>query len=98
MFIASSYPFWGVFWTILIVGAWVLYIWIAIMILIDVFRRDDLSGWGKAGWVIAVIVLEWIGALIYLIVWPSLRLPRALLVSLAANGASVFAGLLLGSV
>ena len=67
MFIASSYPFWGVFWTILIVGAWVLYIWIAIMILIDVFRREDLSGWSKAAWVIAVIVLEWIGALIYLI-------------------------------
>ena len=68
MLIASSYPFWDVFWTILIFCAWVVYIWIAIMVLIDVFRRDDLSGWAKAAWVVAVIVLEWIGALIYLIV------------------------------
>jgi uncharacterized membrane protein YcjF (UPF0283 family) len=64
---ASSYPFWSVFWTILIVCAWIVYVWIAITVLIDVFRRDDLSGWGKAAWVVAVIVLEWIGVLIYLI-------------------------------
>jgi len=68
MVIASSYPFWDVFWTILIFFAWVVYVWIAIMVLIDVFHRDDLSGWGKAGWVVVVIVLEWIGALIYLVI------------------------------
>jgi hypothetical protein len=68
MLIASSYPFWDVFWTILIFFAWVVYVWIAIIVLIDVFGRDDLSGWAKAGWVVVVIVLEWIGALIYLVV------------------------------
>jgi len=68
MIIASSYPFLNIFWTMLLVFAWIIYIWIAITVLIDVFRRDDLSGWGKAGWTIVVIVLEWIGVLIYLII------------------------------
>jgi uncharacterized membrane protein YcjF (UPF0283 family) len=67
MIVASSYPFLDVFLTMLLVVAWVIYIWIAIVVLIDVFRRDDLSGWGKAGWTIVVVVLEWIGVLIYLI-------------------------------
>ena len=37
------------------------------MILTDVFRRHDLSGWGKAGWVVFLIILPFLGALIYLI-------------------------------
>jgi hypothetical protein len=52
----------------LLVFAWIVYVWIAIVCLIDIFRRDDLSGWGKAAWVIGVVVLEWIGVLAYLIV------------------------------
>jgi uncharacterized membrane protein YcjF (UPF0283 family) len=67
MIFATSYPFGKIFLTLLIFFAWVIYVWIAITVLIDVFRRDDLSGWGKAGWTIVVIVLEWIGVLIYLI-------------------------------
>ena len=45
-----------------------IFIWIAITVLIDVFRRHDISGWVKALWVIFVVVLPWIGVLIYLIV------------------------------
>ena len=52
----------------LIFFAWVIFIWIAITVLIDVFRRHDLSGWGKAGWSIFVVILPWLGVLIYLIV------------------------------
>jgi Short C-terminal domain/Phospholipase_D-nuclease N-terminal len=66
---ASSYPFLNVFWTILIFFAWVIFIWIAITVLIDLFRRHDISGWGKAAWVIFVIVLPFIGVLAYLIVY-----------------------------
>ncbi|MBV9194401.1 MAG: SHOCT domain-containing protein [Solirubrobacterales bacterium] len=65
--VSTGYPFLDVFLTILIVFAWVIYIWIAVTILIDIFRRRDLSGWGKAAWVVVVVVLEWIGVLIYLI-------------------------------
>jgi hypothetical protein len=65
---ASSYPFLDILWTTLVVFAWVIFIWIAITVLIDVFRRHDISGWAKAGWVILIVVLPWIGVLIYLIV------------------------------
>ncbi|HUO71113.1 MAG TPA: SHOCT domain-containing protein [Solirubrobacteraceae bacterium] len=64
---ASSYPFLDILWTTLIFFAWVIFIWIAITVLIDVFRRDDISGWGKAAWVILVVILPWLGVLVYLI-------------------------------
>jgi hypothetical protein len=65
--IASSYPFLNILWTTLIFFAWVIFIWIAITVLIDVFRRQDISGWAKAAWVVFVVVLPWIGVLVYLI-------------------------------
>jgi len=64
---ATSYPFLNILWTTLIFFAWVLFIWIAITVLIDVFRRHDISGWGKAAWVVFIVVLPWIGVLVYLI-------------------------------
>jgi hypothetical protein len=64
---ASSYPFLDILWTTLIFFAWVIFIWIAITVLIDVFRRHDLSGWGKAGWTVLIVILPWLGVLAYLI-------------------------------
>jgi len=52
----------------LIFFCWVIWIWVVITVLIDVFRRDDISGWIKAIWVIFVVILPWLGVLIYLIV------------------------------
>ena len=66
--IASSYPFLNILWDILIIFAWLIFLWIAITVLIDVFRRHDISGWAKAAWVIFVVILPWIGVLAYLIV------------------------------
>ena len=66
--VGASYPFLEVLWDILIFFAWVIFIWIAITVLIDVFRRHDISGWGKAAWVVFVVILPWIGVLAYLIV------------------------------
>jgi hypothetical protein len=45
----------------------VAWIWIAITIFVDIFRRHDISGWGKAAWVVFVIVLPFLGVLVYLI-------------------------------
>jgi hypothetical protein len=45
-----------------------IWIWLLISVFSDVFRSDDLSGWGKAGWTILVIVLPYLGVLVYLIV------------------------------
>ena len=74
--IASSYPFLDILWTTLIFFAWVIFIWIAITVLIDVFRRRDISGWGKAAWVVFVVILPWIGVLVYLIVNHSVMTER----------------------
>lgn len=63
----SDYPFLDVMWTMAVFFAWVIWFWLLIMMLIDVFRRRDLSGWAKAGWTILVVVLPYLGVLIYLI-------------------------------
>jgi hypothetical protein len=65
--IAADYPFLDVFWSMIIFFVWVAWIWMMILILSDVFRRRDLSGWGKAGWTFFLIILPFLGALIYLI-------------------------------
>jgi hypothetical protein len=66
--LASDYPFLDVFWTMIIFFFWVIWIWFLIVILSDVFRRHDTSGWAKAAWVFFIIFLPVLGALTYLIV------------------------------
>ena len=68
MVMAADYPFMDVLWSIIIFFFWVIWIWIVITVLIDVFRRDDIGGWAKAAWVIFVVILPWLGVLVYLIV------------------------------
>jgi Phospholipase_D-nuclease N-terminal/Short C-terminal domain len=63
----ADFPFLEVLWAMIVFFAWVIYIWIAITVLIDVFRRHDISGWGKAGWTVFIIVLPFLGVLSYLI-------------------------------
>jgi hypothetical protein len=65
--LAADYPFLNVLWTMIIFFAWIIYIWVAITVLIDVFRRHDIGGWSKAFWVVFVIVLPFLGILVYLI-------------------------------
>ena len=68
MLLAADYPFLDVLWTMIIFFAWVIWIWILISILSDVFRRHDIGGGSKALWVIFLILLPFLGVLIYLIV------------------------------
>ena len=68
MLIAADYPFLDVLWTMIIFFAWVAWLFILFRIIADVFRRHDTSGFGKAMWLIFVIVLPFLGVLIYLIV------------------------------
>jgi len=65
--IAADYPFMDVVWTMLIFFAWVIWFWLLITIFGDVFRRRDISGWGKTGWTLFVIFLPYLGVFIYLI-------------------------------
>ncbi len=67
MIVASSYPLLDAFLTMLWIFLFIIWIWLLIMVFSDIFRSRDLSGWGKALWVIGIIVLPWLGVLIYLI-------------------------------
>ena len=70
MFLSSSsysYPILGAFWTILMIFLWVIWFWILITIIIDIFRSHDLSGWAKALWFVFNPFLPLIGVLVYLI-------------------------------
>jgi type VI protein secretion system component VasK len=62
--------FLDVFWWMVVMFFWVLAIWIFIVLVGDVFRRNDLSGWSKAGWIFLMVVLPFIGALAYVIARP----------------------------
>ena len=65
--LAADYPFLDILWTMILFFAWVAWIWILVMIIGDLFRRHDTSGWVKALWVVFLIVLPFIGVLVYLI-------------------------------
>ena len=67
MIIAADYPFLDIFWTMVIFFAWVCWIWIAIMIFSDIFRRHDIGGFHKAVWIIFIILVPFLGVLVYLI-------------------------------
>jgi hypothetical protein len=64
----SGYPLLDAFWTMFLFFGWLLWIFIVVWILMDIFRSRDISGWGKAGWIILVIFLPLIGVLAYEIV------------------------------
>jgi type VI protein secretion system component VasK len=67
MVIAADYPFMDVFWSMLVFFLWVAWLLILFRIFGDLFRRHDISGWGKAAWTIFVIFLPFLGVLVYLI-------------------------------
>ena len=67
MIASSNYPFIEVFWTMLFFFAFVIWIWILFTVFADLFRRRDIGGWGKTGWIIFVIVLPYLGVFVYLI-------------------------------
>jgi competence protein ComGC len=68
----ATTTFGEILWSMLIFFFWFMAIWIFIMIFADIFRRNDLSGWVKAGWVILIFILPFIGAMIYLIARPKM--------------------------
>ena len=65
--ILANYNFASFLWDVLVVFAFVIWFWLLIVVFGDIFKRRDISGWGKAGWIILVIVLPYFGVFIYLI-------------------------------
>ena len=65
--IGSSYPILDFFWTMLFFFVFILWIFLLIQVIIDVFRSRDMGGFAKAIWLLFIIVLPFLGVLIYLI-------------------------------
>lgn len=62
-----DYPILGIFWTMILVFLWIAWIVVLFRVIVDVFRSSDMGGWGKALWMIFVVVLPFLGVFVYLI-------------------------------
>ncbi len=67
--IAADYPFLNILWSMLIFVGFIMWIWLAIMIFMDIFRRQDIGGFAKAIWIIFIIFIPLLGVLVYLIAY-----------------------------
>jgi hypothetical protein len=65
--LAYDFPLLAMFWTMIFFFLWVAWIMIVFRVVIDIFRSKDLGGVGKAFWVLFVILIPWLGVLVYLI-------------------------------
>ena len=65
--LAYTYPLLNIFWTMLEFFIFFLWIWLLIVVFSDIFRSHDMGGFAKAIWVLFVIIIPYLGVLIYLI-------------------------------
>ena len=63
----SSYPLANILWTMFVFFGGVRFIWLLVLVYTDLFRREDIGGWGKFGWVLLTLLLPFIGVFVYLI-------------------------------
>ena len=89
----AEYDFGDLMWTMLVFFFWFMLIWMFIAVFADIFRRRDLSGGAKAGWILLIFILPLFGILIYVIVRPRMtEQDREMAMSAAAaQGASGYA-------
>jgi len=65
--VLATYSFGDVMWSMLVFFVWILWFWLLFTVFGDLFSRHDIGGWGKAAWVIFVIIVPFLGTFIYLI-------------------------------
>jgi hypothetical protein len=70
--VAMEWTLWDVLWSMFIFFFWIIYIVLFVRIFIDIFHRDDIGGWAKAGWLIFLIFIPLIGAIVYLATRPKM--------------------------
>ncbi|MCT9011580.1 SHOCT domain-containing protein [Streptomyces rhizosphaerihabitans] len=63
----DDYPLLNLFWTMLWLFLWIIWLFLLFKVITDIFRDHSLSGWAKAGWLIFVLVLPYLGVFVYLI-------------------------------
>jgi hypothetical protein len=56
-----------IFWSFLVFFFWIIWIWLAITVFVDIFRSRDLSGVGKMVWVLLVVLVPYLGVFAYLL-------------------------------
>ncbi|BCM64873.1 MULTISPECIES: SHOCT domain-containing protein [Streptomyces] len=66
-YLAYDYPALSVFWSMVVFFLWITWLVLLFRVVTDIFRDDDLGGWGKAGWTVFVVVLPFLGVFVYLI-------------------------------
>ena len=66
----SSNPVLEFFWYMFVFYLFFMVIWMFIQVFADIFRRENLSGWGKAGWILLIFIVPFLGILIYMIARP----------------------------
>ena len=85
----ADYDFGDFLWTTIVFFFWFMLIWMFIMVFADIFRRRDLSGGAKAGWILLIFILPLFGILIYVIARPSVTdQDREMASAAAAQGVS----------
>ncbi|MFF7971559.1 PLDc N-terminal domain-containing protein [Streptomyces sp. NPDC007905] len=67
IYLAYDYPLLSAFWTMLWFFLWILWFILLFRVIVDIFRDDDMGGWAKAGWLIFVLVVPFLGVLVYVI-------------------------------
>jgi hypothetical protein len=70
--LATEWSFGSVIWAMVVFFFWFMAIWIFITIFADIFRRNDIHGGAKAGWILLIFVLPFLGALIYITARPKM--------------------------
>jgi hypothetical protein len=70
--LATEWSFGSFLWATVVFFFWFIFIWMFITIFADIFRRNDLSGGAKAGWIILIVLVPFLGILIYMIARPKM--------------------------
>ena len=83
---SASFTFWDAIWSMIAFFFWFMFIWIFIGLFADIFRRNDLSGVAKAGWLLLLVVLPFLGALIYIAMRPKVTAQDVELMTRAEAG------------
>ncbi len=68
----AEWNFGDVLWGMLVFFFWFMAIWIFIAVFADIFRRNDISGWAKGGWILLIFLVPFLGALIYIVARPKM--------------------------
>ena len=67
MYFEGGYTYSNFLMNMLGIFAFVVWFWLLVIIYGDLFRRHDISGWGKALWVLALVLASYLGIFAYLI-------------------------------